>query len=309
MQTVVSGFQASKNLAVVQLSTSDQNTLEYITSERAIAGNLIQVKELSQSGSVNTIFVINSSDKLVFMMDGDILAGAKQNRVVNTSILLAPHSKTVIPVSCVEAGRWQYSSNSFMPTDYKAPSSLRADKDQHIRASLKRGEGFTADQGLVWDKVAELQIRHSVKSKTSSLSDVYSQKIEDFDRLLKEFTPAEGTNGLAIFIGKKLATVDIFNRREVFAEYFPKILRGAMLEANPGGKGGKSVPEAEARYRALDVFDRLEHEEFQDRPGIGVGTDRRFEWKEISGFELTLDGQLVHLAAFGNPESKESAKG
>ncbi len=299
MHTVISSFQALQNLAVVQLSTSDQNTLDYITAEKAMAGNLIQVKELNQSGSVNTIFVINNSEKLVFMMDGDILAGAKQNRVVNTSILLAPHSKTEIPVSCVEAGRWRYSSNSFMATDYKAPSSLRADKDRQIRMSLKTGRGFMADQGQVWDTVAHMQEMHHVRSMTSSLSDVFSEKAKDFEGLLKEFTPAEGANGLAIFIGKHLATVDVFNRRDVFVEYLPKILKGAMLEVNFGGKGGKSVPEAEARYRTLEVFDSLEHREFQERPGVGVGTDMRFESKELSGFELVLDGQLVHFAAFG----------
>ena len=307
MQTVISSFQASKNLAVVQLSTSVQDTLQYITAEKAIAGNLIQAKELNQAGSVNTIFVINNSDKLVFMMDGDILAGAKQNRVVNTSILLAPHSKTEIPVSCVEAGRWQYASNSFMPTAYKAPASLRADKARNISASLKRGEGFRANQGQVWDKVEELRARHGVDSLTSSLSDVYDQKATDFDRTLKEFSPAVGANGLAIFIGKSLATVDVFNRKDVFAEYFPKILKGALLEADFLCRAGKGVPEAEARYKALEVFDRLEREEFDERPGVGVGIDRRFESKELSGFELMLDGQLVHLAAFGG--QKSSRKG
>lgn len=307
MQTIISSFQALKNLAVVQLSTSDQNTLDYITAEKAISGKLIEVKELNQSGSVNTIFVVNHSEKLVFMMDGDILAGAKQNRVVNTSILLAPHSKTEIPVSCVEAGRWRYSSNSFMPTEYKAPSSLRADKDRQIRMSLKTGRGFTADQGQVWDNVAQMQERHHVQSMTSSLSDVYSQKEKDFETLLKEFAPAEGANGLAIYIGKRLATVDVFNRRDVFVEYFPKILKGAMLEVNFGGKGGKNVPEAEARYRTLEVFDSLEHQEFEERPGVGVGTDRRFESNDLSGFELMLNSQLVHLAAFGG--QKISGKG
>lgn len=309
MQTVISSFQASKNLAVVQLSTSLQNTVDYITLERAFSQKLIQVKELNQAGSVNTIFVINNSDKPVFMMDGDILAGAKQNRVVNTSILLAPHSKTEIPVSCVEAGRWRYSSTAFSGTNYSAPAFLRADKDRHVRESLKRGMGYQANQGEIWDGVGECLFLSQTMSGTDSLSDVYEQKSAEYEQMAKNFSAAPGANGMAVFIGKSLATVDVFNRPEVFVEYFPKILKGAMIEASARGKGGKEVPEAEARYRTLEVFDGLEKEEFEEHPGVGLGTDRRFESKEMAGFELALNGQLVHLAVFAGRKRKVLSKG
>ena len=47
------------------------------------------------------------------ILDGEVLVGAKQNRVANLSIMLPPATDTVIPVSCVEACRWSYASDNF----------------------------------------------------------------------------------------------------------------------------------------------------------------------------------------------------
>ena len=46
-------------------------------------------------------------------MDGEELLGAKQNRIVNLTILVAANSELTIPVSCVEAGRWRARSRAF----------------------------------------------------------------------------------------------------------------------------------------------------------------------------------------------------
>ena len=88
MFTKVVGFHSENELGVVQFGTSEQDTCAYISCHRAITGNLIEVRELHDSGSVSAILVLNPSDRYVFLMDGDILAGAKQNRVVNASMLL-----------------------------------------------------------------------------------------------------------------------------------------------------------------------------------------------------------------------------
>jgi len=55
-------------------------------------------------GSVPDLLVDNRGDVRVLFLEGEELIGAKQNRILNTSVLVPAHSKIKIPVSCVEPG-------------------------------------------------------------------------------------------------------------------------------------------------------------------------------------------------------------
>jgi hypothetical protein len=298
METRGTNFHSEENMSIVQLATSGQDSFDYVACGKAITDKLIEVKELSESGSVNTIFVLNNSDQFVFMMDGDILAGAKQNRVVNVSILLAPRSKTQIPVSCVEQGRWKHTSAAFRGTDYAAPTFLRAGKADQVRESLKKKRGFASDQGDIWGSVADYQRLHQVDSKTSNLSDIFEEKADEFTQLIARFAADKNANGFAVFFGKTLASIDIFNRRKVYQEYFPKLLRGAAFEASTVKPAKEALTEAEARYRSLEFLDAVEQQHFDEQNGVGVGLDRRFKSLDSMGFQLVYHSHLIHLAAF-----------
>src|SRR5262249_1007423 len=72
----------------------------------AVAEGSFEVTEVSAAGSVPTLKVVNKGPRPVFLMAGEHLAGGKQNRVLNASILVAGQAELPIPVSCVERGRW-----------------------------------------------------------------------------------------------------------------------------------------------------------------------------------------------------------
>ncbi len=121
MEITINAIQREKELTVLQFSTQAQDTFKYISLSKAIEQNLLEIREVSQAGDVNNLMVFNLAKDYVFIMDGDILEGAKQNRVVNTSVLLAPNSKMILPVSCVEQGRWNFVSDKFKEANYTAP--------------------------------------------------------------------------------------------------------------------------------------------------------------------------------------------
>lgn len=187
-------------------------------------------------------------------MDGDVLAGAKQNRVLNTSVLLAPNSKINLPVSCVEKGRWSHISEKFRSTDFVAPAVLRAKKAMAVAANLRTKRKYFACQKEIGDEVDKYSFKFKVNSKSANLSDVYAEKNKDFIAFLESFKHVPSANGLAVFVKNNLLSLDIFNRTDIYAEYFPKILKGCALEVF-GLPDNSELSEAEANYKTLNFID------------------------------------------------------
>ncbi|GAH74499.1 unnamed protein product [marine sediment metagenome] len=98
-------MQGFKNLQVIPLFTEEEEGLKYLTLKEALEKRLLVVKEVSAEASVPELKVINNADASVLLLDGEELAGAKQNRVLNSSILVKKKSELIIPVSCTEQGR------------------------------------------------------------------------------------------------------------------------------------------------------------------------------------------------------------
>lgn len=105
-QLLFGDVQSHGALAVLPIMADLPAGPDYLTLGEALAAGTLTITEISEGGSVPELAVINEGNLPVLFLDGEELAGAKQNRVVNTTILLKEHSKTVIPVSCVEQGRW-----------------------------------------------------------------------------------------------------------------------------------------------------------------------------------------------------------
>lgn len=297
MVTRMLSFQQIQPLSVLQLMSSDKDTLEYISGSRAMEAGELEIKETGEQGNVNKLLLINNSMHRVFMMDGDILAGAKQNPVVNTSMLLEPGIKVHIPVSCVERGRWRFVSDKFSPRDYCAPHFMRRSKSESVSRNLKARRGHESDQGEVWDSVDKAQKKHKVCSTTDNLSDIYETKRIDLERVASSFHCDESANGMVIFLGKELLGLDVFNRSDVYAEYFPRILRSLAIEIQGAPIPGEPIAESEAQYRVGEFLDELAKASSESYPGVGVGTERRFEFDHSTGLALEFNNLLVHMTA------------
>jgi len=117
--------QTFRDIVVWPLFLPAEPGPSYRTLDEAVTLGTAQVTEVSESGSVPQLKVINQSPDPLLILDGEELIGAKQNRVVNTTLLLPARSETVIPVSCTEQGRWRHTSHAFSSSEV-----VRADEAQ-----------------------------------------------------------------------------------------------------------------------------------------------------------------------------------
>jgi hypothetical protein len=164
LKTVEIGSSTTfENLTMYPLLGTSEQKLEYITLDEALAARTASVTEVSESGSVPDLLFRNDGDIPVLLLDGEELIGAKQNRVLNLSIL-APANKTItIPVSCVEAGRWSRRSPEFQSSGRAMYARGRAAKSGQVSMSMRSGHS-RSNQSEVWRDISEKAERMSVAS-------------------------------------------------------------------------------------------------------------------------------------------------
>ena len=228
-------IQSNQCLTIAQIKHLPQDTFHHISLHEAMSLEQITIKEVSESGNVNNVLIINESEDSVFIMDGDLLKGAKQNRVLNTSILLPPNSKSIIPVSCVEQGRWSHRTSSFSPSDEIAAKNIRMGKHDDIyskSATSSFDMKHDVNQGKVWDNVhfcADISGSLSA-TPTGSHSDMFHFKRKDFQSYVGSFKMSQESNGLVYFINGNLMGCEIFNRKSIYHDYFDKIRLGFLCQ-------------------------------------------------------------------------------
>ena len=71
-------------------------------------------------------------------MEWEELVGAKQNRIINATSLIANQTENTIPVSCVEQGRWAYLSEKFALGE----KVMRREHQKVAAMSFNKGSGI-----------------------------------------------------------------------------------------------------------------------------------------------------------------------
>lgn len=297
--------QVEGPLAIFPLFITDQDmevedAPRYVALGQALADGSVTISEVSEGGSVPDVLIVNESDDRILILDGQELRGARQNRAASTSILIDARSTLIIPVSCVEQGRWAYSSSGFADSEVVAERRVRWAMKDSTHASLLAGTGHRPAQARVWVEVERLQRKHAMTSPTGAMRDVYARRKRELDHVLASLPLLDGQTGLLVTHGSRVVGMDLVSRAPQYAEWHDKLLRSYAFEALlRGGEPGDNS----AAEEFLERVGGLEGHRFSSP---GLGSDVRFEGDGLLGSALEFEGHALHAAFFDVGGATES---
>jgi len=298
-------MQVHDNLAVIPLLMDGNGGSSYITLKVALEKGTLTVKEVSEGGTVPELKVINKGDDAVLLLDGEELSGAKQNRVLNTTVLVAAKSEIIIPVSCTEHGRWSYTSSEFRDSDLIMAYNIKRKKARSVMRNVRESGRFASDQGEVWDDIQAMSGNAKVHSSTGAMKDVFESKEQELDDYLKSINIIPNQKGMMVMINGALLGFDILSSESAYKVLHPKLLKSVAIEALLDRKKKAIVPLAAI---AKGFLENITSCEYTMHKSAGLGFDYRFEGAEKVGSALVHEDRVIHMAFFTLAESEKIGK-
>ena len=290
----LSGPYTHENLAVYVLSGPQQADRQFITLREGIDAKTVAVKEKAQE-EVNEVVIENNSDDYLFLQEGDIITGGKQDRTIYASLIVPPRQKEQIKVFCVEQSRWTAGAGGGNFGNAANPSLA----PKEVRQAAK----YQNDQSAVWANVAtqrvainslsdraphapaEPQMQRQGGDSESSLNtatdDPATQRVvAEFRRALEhalELHP--NAVGVAIVVNGQLEEVNVYPNKQLLEKQFPRILGGYAVQARMTAKDARPAisPSAVAQQMHQRHEATLELTNFEIEPAmiqLGGGNGR-----------------------------------
>jgi len=298
-------LQSCQNMGIFPLFTSVNESPKYLTLKEAWEKKILSVVEIDQGGSVPELKVINKGKISVLLLDGEELVGAKQNRVLNTTILLKKESETVIPVSCTEQGRWSYVSEEFADSDVVASPLVRRRKVASVSDSLRQSQRFDSDQGAVWEEIDQISASAEVHSPTGAMRDVFQSKEDELDEYMKAFVGQAQQRGLLVFINGKVIGFDLLSLESAYQALHSKLIKSYALDALLQRKKKSEAPSVQAAQTFLQEITSCEEKKYQS---LGQGWDYRLQGKTMVGSALVYRSKVIHIAFFRTTEADKAGR-
>lgn len=270
--------------------------LRYRSLARAVNRGAF-IGEVDEHGEVNEVLVCNASNQPVLLYEGELIEGARQNRTIDQPVLVPRGVELRVPVSCVEQGRWEHGRRAarFTAGRSTAGPDLRAAK--RAQANLQAAAGLDArpEQGEVWRDVDAALAEFGVESMSGALTDVYTARRGDLDRVAHPITALDGQVGALVQISGTNVAFDFVSRPRAFAELLPRLADGYALQVLRWQYTAFAAPspdEAEKFLASVNSSPRAA------LPNPGMGDTFRPTRVGLAGCGLEAGGELIALSAF-----------
>ncbi|MEO0115868.1 MAG: DUF6569 family protein [candidate division WOR-3 bacterium] len=281
-----------RNLVIYPLSNGGKTNLKIKVLDEALKNNDVLISELD-SARIEQVSFQNRSDYQVFVLDGEEITGAWQNRITTTAAYIDAKSEVLLPTSCVEQGRWGGKYQFTLANTCSYPS-LRAILCKDVTNSLIKTRTFQANQERIWQSVSHKLNSLKVQSKTSSMHDIFSRLEEELSRFSENASALNQFTGVVAVCGERILCLDLFGYQNIFTHLLPKLLTSYGLDALEKMLTLSPLP----TKRVREFLNQLKEVPTQRFPSVGLGEEVRFQTDKLLGRALIFGENLLHLAAF-----------
>jgi hypothetical protein len=313
------------NLTIFPVAAaSTHDTSAFITLDEGLRSGEVVVSEAGQvqplvrrrgrpvpyhgeGAQVNTLVLVNNSDRPLLLLAGEIVTGGKQDRIVGKDRIVPPNSDPIdLGVFCVEPHRWVAESNEFKGTAVPMivqPSVRKqamAKKDQQqvwnsVQSSIDAaappaptngaeyggvgGGMYRTETGTTTSSYARTMTSKPLQDKVNTVAQPIEHSYESTIHQLKD----QHAVGVVVAVNGRIIWADLFASTQLLEKYWPKLVRSYAAEAISTAGTGSAPSEKDAQV-FLNALNGT-HESVEIEPGL-------FRQTEITGndyhvFELT----------------------
>ncbi|MBI3945491.1 MAG: hypothetical protein HY321_06215 [Armatimonadetes bacterium] len=266
-----------------------QDDTPYVTLDEALKRGSLVITELA-SADVNRVRVRNRSSDYVFLLAGEIIAGAKQDRMVEDDLLLPPHSPEIaLGVFCTEQGRWSGRSTTFEASGVAVHNRLRQ-VAKESRSQSRVWEEVTEKAGSLRAARPETSAARRVysQSEVQSRARPYADNLEGFARRYPD------TVGVVAVAGGEIIVADVFCNPSLFRKLWPKLLESYVLDAIDRSDASGRVD----RYEAERFLENARRAAIVERSTPGTGDLYDLRASRVYGSALVRRDAVVHIDLF-----------
>lgn len=215
---------------------------------KALQDGRLKIKEHEDGATVNTLQAINTSTDTIYLMQGEVVVGGQQDRMLAQDVLIPPGATMNIGAFCVEHGRWSENGTG------QGFHSTIGVVDQKVR----KAAAVEGEQTRVWDAVAEDVAKQEAGSASGSYAhlmqdkEYQAERLRYRERLLSLPAATAHVVGVVAVSGDKVVGCDIFATQALFAQAFPQLVDAYIAEAlNNGAAVTMNIADVQAYFTEL----------------------------------------------------------
>ncbi|MER3389276.1 MAG: DUF6569 family protein [Microcella sp.] len=233
----------------------------------------LRVTERAEGAAVATLDARNTADRPLVALEGDLVEGGWQNRMLGRSVVLGAHERRELDAVCIEQGRWGGVADH--GARGRRASLVVRFGDERARHGLDGDR-----QSGVWSRIQRFE-QHLGSSETSSFTRHLDRQSIRPPRLI------DGQRGVIIGIGGRIMGFELFCSGSGLRSRWAGIVQAAAVDARLTDPVATTAERARTFARAVQGR-RLHGGEVGDLEAPGP------RW-----FELTRGDDRVDMVGLG----------